>query len=92
VFPGWLCFSGDRSVLVAGVDRERRVSPEWLGVSTHLLPPLADILESPGDDGRDELDEITESRLRPTASFWVSMAAGGFLLRRLFPFPSSNFF
>lgn len=81
-----------RSVLVAGVGRERRFPLDLLEVSDSPLSPLEDLLGSSRDGGRDDVNEVPEFLRSADDGFWVSMAAGGFLLRRFAALISSAFF
>lgn len=84
--------SGGNSVLVLGVDKERRLTREPNDKRHELPSSLEDLLELSGEDGRvvdkkeapaKDFPEFPEFLLNADGVFCVCIAAGGFLLNRL---------
>ena len=84
--------SGGNSVLVLGVGKERRLIREPNDKRHELPSSRDDRLELPGEDDRvadkkeipvKDFPELPEFLLKADGIFCVSIAAGGFLLKRL---------
>lgn len=91
-YPGLLRGSGGTSVPVAGLDCDRCCALDRSELSGRSFSPRHERLESSCEDERDDVKEMAEFLRRLEDDFCVSMAAGGFLLRRLAALISSALF